>query len=185
MKPFCVSATVKRSAWLITPAATSLYRASPGRIGRPAASADVHVLGRSALLLRLNTAPDAQTQPLAGLLGVVHLVEVAIARVKDEHVAVAARFHRGVQRNGVRARIALASVWVERDRHELLRRRNDRVGDAVGGVRPEVRVQELFRGVDRGDVRCGHRVDRCVRDVLVPGVVRREDLTAAEDGPRS
>ena len=48
----------------MTPDATSLYRASPGRIGSPAASAEVHVLGRRALLLRLNTAPDAQTQPL-------------------------------------------------------------------------------------------------------------------------
>src|ERR1700686_642997 len=33
-------------------------------MGRPAASADVHVAGRSALLLRSNTAPDAHVPPL-------------------------------------------------------------------------------------------------------------------------
>ena len=35
--------SVNRSAWLIAPAATSSYRAKPGKMGRPAASAEVHV----------------------------------------------------------------------------------------------------------------------------------------------
>ena len=37
-----------RSAWLIAPASASSRRARPGRIGRPAASDDVHRSGRSA-----------------------------------------------------------------------------------------------------------------------------------------
>ena len=41
---------------------------SPGRIGRPAASADVHVLGRSSFELRSNTAPDPARLRIGELL---------------------------------------------------------------------------------------------------------------------
>ena len=44
-----VAGTVTRIAWSMTPAATSSGRTSPGRIASPAASADVHPAGRSAL----------------------------------------------------------------------------------------------------------------------------------------
>ena len=50
--------TVNRIAWLIAPAATSSSRTSPGKIGSPAASEDVHVFGRSAFELRSKIAPD-------------------------------------------------------------------------------------------------------------------------------
>ena len=53
-----VSGTVNRSAWLIRPRFTSFQRASPGRIGRPAASADVHPAGRSLFERRLQIAPE-------------------------------------------------------------------------------------------------------------------------------
>src|SRR6185437_9426384 len=39
---------VKRIAWSIEPAATSSQRTRPGKMGSPAASAEVHVAGRSA-----------------------------------------------------------------------------------------------------------------------------------------
>ena len=41
---------MNRSACRISPAATSSYRTRPGRIGSPAASAEVHPLGRAPLL---------------------------------------------------------------------------------------------------------------------------------------
>jgi hypothetical protein len=43
VKALRVTGTVKRSACFIAPAATSSYRASPAKIGRPAASAEVQV----------------------------------------------------------------------------------------------------------------------------------------------
>jgi hypothetical protein len=42
-------AAVNRMACAISPAATSSQRTSPGKIGNPAASADVQPAGRSAL----------------------------------------------------------------------------------------------------------------------------------------
>ena len=41
----------------MTPEAISSYRTNPGRIGKPAASADVQELGRNASEFRLQTAP--------------------------------------------------------------------------------------------------------------------------------
>src|SRR4051794_20265404 len=52
----CVTGAVKRKAWLICPEATSSYRSSPGMIGSPAASADVHPSGRNVLALRSHLA---------------------------------------------------------------------------------------------------------------------------------
>src|SRR5581483_2260364 len=53
-----VRAAVMRMAWSTSPAATSSRRSSPGRIGRPAASAEVQPFGRRAPLRRSHTAPD-------------------------------------------------------------------------------------------------------------------------------
>src|SRR5690349_16973679 len=53
---------VNRIAWSTYPPATSLYRSSPGRIGRPAASAEVQPFGRSALLVSSQVAPDPARQ---------------------------------------------------------------------------------------------------------------------------
>src|SRR5918993_1291207 len=52
-----VSGAVKRMACRMAPASISSYRTSPGRIGRPAASALVHPLGRSAFEVRSQVAP--------------------------------------------------------------------------------------------------------------------------------
>ncbi len=49
--------TVKRIACAIVPAFTSSHRTSPARIGSPAASAEVHVSGRSAFESRSQIAP--------------------------------------------------------------------------------------------------------------------------------
>src|SRR6266508_448851 len=54
---FSVHCAVNRIAWPIAPALTSSNRTRPGRMGRPAASAEVHPSGRSALDDRSKTAP--------------------------------------------------------------------------------------------------------------------------------
>ena len=51
----------------MTPFFTSFQRTSPGRIGRPAASALVHVLGRRWFESRLQVAPEPARQPDAVL----------------------------------------------------------------------------------------------------------------------
>src|ERR1700737_4226172 len=53
---------VKRMAWLMAPAWTSSQRTKPGKIGRPAASADVQFRGRSALDPNGKMAPDPAVQ---------------------------------------------------------------------------------------------------------------------------
>ena len=53
-----VCGAVTLNAWVMTPVRISSKRANPGRIGSPAASADVHPSGRKAELLRSHTAPD-------------------------------------------------------------------------------------------------------------------------------
>ena len=63
--PCCEVWTVKRSAWLIAPFVTaSSKRASPGKIGRPAASAEVQPAGRRLFEVRSKTAPPLQLQLL-------------------------------------------------------------------------------------------------------------------------
>src|SRR5579862_4844025 len=49
---------VKRIACAISPAAISSHRTSPGKIGRPAASADVQPAGRSAFEFKSNFADE-------------------------------------------------------------------------------------------------------------------------------
>ena len=58
---------MKRIAWSTLPATTSSQRSSPGRIGSPAASADVQPAGRSALLVRSHVAPEPACQVLPTL----------------------------------------------------------------------------------------------------------------------
>src|SRR4029453_14814825 len=55
---------VKRRACQTTPAATSSYLARPGRIGSPAASAEVQPSGRSALERMFQIAPEPARQPV-------------------------------------------------------------------------------------------------------------------------
>ena len=49
---------VKRMAWSIAPEATSLKLTRPGRMGSPAASAEVNPAGRKAFEFRCQMAPD-------------------------------------------------------------------------------------------------------------------------------
>src|SRR5450432_446280 len=53
---------VNRNACLISPAATSSYRARPANTESPAASAEVQVSGRCPLACRSHTAVDAALQ---------------------------------------------------------------------------------------------------------------------------
>src|SRR5215212_3284160 len=53
---------VNLSACPITPEAISSYRTRPGKIGNPAASAEVQPSGRNALELRFQTAPASPSQ---------------------------------------------------------------------------------------------------------------------------
>src|SRR3954471_8358550 len=69
MNAFRVSGTVKRSAWWIAPCRASAQRARPGRIGSPAASAEVQVFGRRWFERRLQIAPDPACQLLPPLRG--------------------------------------------------------------------------------------------------------------------
>src|SRR5579862_4157384 len=61
-----VTLTVKRKAWFMAPAWTSSYRTSPGKTGRPAASAEVQYIGRSASLVMSNSAPEPHCQLPSG-----------------------------------------------------------------------------------------------------------------------
>ena len=53
-----MSSVVNRMAWSILFALTSFQRSSPGRIGRPAASAEVQPSGRSLFCFSDQTAPE-------------------------------------------------------------------------------------------------------------------------------
>src|SRR3954453_17999991 len=57
---------VKRIAWVTRPEATSSYRVRPGRMAKPAASAEVQPSGRNWLERRLNTAPFAAAHDPSG-----------------------------------------------------------------------------------------------------------------------
>src|SRR5581483_4209082 len=59
---FCVCGTVKRIACRIAPAVISSYLTRPGKIGKPAASADVQLAGRRASESRLKIAPEPPCQ---------------------------------------------------------------------------------------------------------------------------
>ena len=132
-----VRCTVKRSAWSMRPVdASPFQRARPGRIGSPAASADVHA-GRPKRV-RAQVPDRARAGGPAPALRVqrVELVELAGVAVDDQRVTVAVvemtrrAFDRHAGRDRVRALVALVGV-VERDLR--LRRRlavHDDVGDA-------------------------------------------------------
>jgi hypothetical protein len=68
MNALRVSGTVNRSAWWIAPWRASDQRARPGKIGRPAASAEVQVLGRRWFERMFQIAPEPARQrpPEAG-----------------------------------------------------------------------------------------------------------------------
>src|SRR6266498_2347325 len=62
--PSQVRGAVKRSAWRITPVETLLQRTSPGKIGRPAASALVQPSVRRLFERNGHVAPDPAYQPV-------------------------------------------------------------------------------------------------------------------------
>jgi hypothetical protein len=60
-----VSGVVKRMAWSMVPSRTSFQRSRPGRIGSPAASAEVQESGRSSFDVSDHTAPEPARQRAA------------------------------------------------------------------------------------------------------------------------
>ena len=86
--------TVNRNAWRMSsvPLASS-YRINPGKMARPAASADVHPSGRRLSVERSKIAPDpASHRPRAAFqYGVVRLEELPAITIHDEHVVIAVR----------------------------------------------------------------------------------------------
>ena len=76
-------------------AMASSYRASPGRIARPAASADVQPSGRRALLYRSNTAPEPASQRSVVPSGGKQLEQHPAVAIDDNEVAIAARAAAG------------------------------------------------------------------------------------------
>ena len=160
------------------PARTSSGRTRPGRIGSPAASAEVQPSGRSRLEVRSNTAPEAAFQPRPLRRASYSSYSLQVAG-RDEHVPVAAGLHRRVQRHRVRTRVALVGVGGEGDRYLVLTRRHLNVGDSVGRVGAEVRVQRRARP-DRGDPGVGVRTERQLVDGLAPRVGPREQRAAGD-----
>ena len=73
----------------MTPFFTSFQRTSPGRIGRPAASALVHAFGRRWFESRLQVARIRHASR-CGSCALVELEEAAVAAVDDQHVRVGA-----------------------------------------------------------------------------------------------
>ncbi len=107
--------------------------------------------------------------------GRVELEELAVTLAQDDHVPVTAPLDRGVWRDRVGAGIRLVGL-VERDRNERLRGGHADVRNAVLAIPAEVGPQR--HRAERADV-VVRGVHRSPRDVLVPGVVRREDRAAA------
>ena len=126
---------------------------------------------------------------LGDVEGAVELVELAGGAVDDEHVAVAvaavAALDRGAGRDRERPRVALVAVGGVVDRQHPLPRADDRVGEAVGARRAEVRVQAVAAvGVDVGDVGARAGIPRRLRDVLVPGRLGGERRRARRERGR-
>ena len=94
------------------PDAASSYRISPGRIGRPAASAEVHPAGRKPFEARSKVAPDCVSAPRARLLRSEQLIQPAAFRVQHQHVSVAPVLHPGGLGNHVRTGSLSAGVCV-------------------------------------------------------------------------
>ncbi len=96
--------TVTRIAWSIFPG-----RASSGRIGSPAASAEVQPRGRAFGRRRFQTAPEPACQRPSSLPEREQLVEPAAAAVDEQRVAVAAALDLHAARDRVADAIALAT----------------------------------------------------------------------------
>ena len=183
--------TVKRSAWSMRPVdASPLQRARPGRIGSPAASADVHAgraAARSSAGSRSRPTRPPSRPPV--LVQRVELVERAGVAVDDQRVTVAVVEVTGAPSIGTPAGIgygplSLSSAYS--NAHPRLRRRlavHDDVRDADPRAVPEARAEVGVHGAadaDRRDQRRRVRRDRQLVDRLVPDARRREDRAAAE-----
>ncbi len=160
----------------------------PGRIGRPAASAEVHPAGRSAFDLRCQIAPDPAVEPRGRVAGFPQLVERAGPGVDHDGVAVAAgvpaALDGGVRAERIGPAVALRRVG-ELDPDQPVPVGHDPVRDAVrvtAGIGPEVGVQVGAAGVHAGQPGRAVRVDRQPGDVGVPHVTGREQRAVGGAG---
>ena len=166
----------------MTPRATSSWRARPGRIGSPAASALVHPAGRSRLERRSKTRPGPRVPGASAALGGEELVQAAGVAVEQQHVAVGAALDARRGRNRVADAVGFAGV-VERHRPPRGGPGDDVDRDAVAPPVAEVRVEAVVEA-DRAHQprRVGmarQRVDR-----RVPDVARGQDRAARCPGQR-
>ncbi len=160
----------------MTPLSASSRRASPGRIGSPAASAEVQRSGRQGVRAQVPGRAAVGGPAGAGALGGEQLEQLAVALAQREHVTVAAALDRRVGRDRVRPGVGLVR-HVEADGDERLRERDAHIGDAVGAGAAEVRPQG--HRAERADV-VVRGVDGEVRHVGVPRVALGEHRAAAD-----
>ena len=142
-----VSGAVNRSAWVISPAATSSQRTSPGRIGSPAASADVQPAGRSSFERGPRSRPSRHaTRRRAAGANSSYRLQASVSTMSMWRVRAVLDQRRG--RDRVRAGVGLVVV-VERHRPHGRRRVDHLVRDPVARVRPEVHVERPVRADGR------------------------------------
>ena len=184
---------MKRSACGTAPAATS------SAVGSSAAHREAARVGGRALIaaqvvgVGLRQIPDEGAERREGrprLRGVVELVELVLARLDDEDVAVAfgrvagvvgaalrvaAHGHRHLQRHGIAVRAAVAVRVGGARRDRLARRRRRRRRRAGSRSRSAAARRPSRRRVERLDDRGGARRGRQLRDVLRPRLGLREE----------
>ncbi len=140
------------------PALTSSQRTRPGRIGSPAASAEVHVSGRRRFESRSKIGAAPRTRVAVVPRGGEELVEAAGPALDDQRVPVRAALDRRPRVERVRAAVALVGVG-EPDVRLRVTAPHDVEREPVRG-RPEVRVQVRGARVGRTQPGLAQLVDR-------------------------
>ena len=182
VKPALEFCTVKRIAWLMTPAFDFIVANQAGK-NRKSSGVSAGP-GVRALLIGCEI-PDGGRScvPIRRLwIGAVQFVEKAGSSVEHENVAIAVpgigvAFNRCGERNGHGAGVAFAAIRRERDGNESLRRIYDRIRDTDGGIvilsctKVGMQADGTAYEIDDG---CGVRIDRRGRDVFIPEIVGRK-----------
>src|SRR5581483_1462535 len=113
-----------------------------------------------------------------------HFIQFPVVSIDDDHMTIAvsvrAAFDWSVAWDWIRTRIAFGAVRREVDRNAWLRSRHDDIGNAVRHTAidgSKIRMQHRI-DTDAGDQSRRVRIDRRVRDVLIPRIVRRKKSRA-------
>ena len=191
-RPRAVRRTVKRMACSTRPRSHSSKRMTAGKIGRPAASDEVQPSGRSLFDLQVERRLAGRLPAVVGLAPLVELVQHAVDRIDDEDVPVALAPSRVWASASLRPSSGQFSIGAlsgigygpgsdssgyvdELHRHLLLVRRHEDEAHVevvrAASCRPRCRRSSSPSSGCTGQL----------GDVLVPRVVRREDLQGRED----